>query len=465
LQKGIADRSVLALMTSKRTSIQCAALCALSFFLSPAVLAAAPNAQQLASYEQASEIERVKLLLHLAKSGDVEAVNLLLTNYPLQGPHAKNRVLFIEGLLLKSQGKLTQAAEKFRAALAQDPSLTLVRSELAQTLVELQEDDSAKHHLQLLAADAPNDEAASGIRSFMEQVDARKPYKFSGYVSLAPSTNLNSGSKHDTIYAPGVGQTFDINASSKAKSGFGVAGGLNAAYTKRLGNDFSFVAAGGANARLYDDKDFNSYTLSQSAELRYLVEHGYFGLAAVSSQSLKKDKVGLSYASYGPRFSTSLQVTARDHLSASATHEWRNYLNSKGVEGSAIMLNGSWTHAFNASLNASLFMGHDIIRSDTEGASYASTSGGVTVYKELTYGITARFTGEIERSNFEDYDALSATYREDTRLTGTIELTKRDLNLMGFAPSLSYSYSENLSNVNLYDFNNHAVDFRLTKDF
>lgn len=454
-----------ALNLKKFASHQCAALCALTFFLNAAASASVPNAQQLAAYERAPENERVKLLIHLAKRGDGEAVTALLNAQPLQGPHAGNRLLFIEGLVLKSQGKLTQAAEKFRAALAQDPSLSLVRSELAQTLVELQEDDSAKHHLQLLAADAPTEEAASGIRSFMEQVDARKPYKFSGYVSLAPSTNLNSGSKHDTIYAPGIGQTFDINASSKAKSGFGVAGGFNAAYTKRLGNDFSFVAAGGANARLYDDKDFNSYSLSQSAELRYMIKHGYFGLAAVSSQSLKKDKVGISYASYGPRLSTSLQISAKNHLSASATHEWRNYLDRKGLEGSATMFNGAWTHAFDASLNTSLFAGHDIIRSDTEGATYTSTSGGLTVYKELPLGITTRVTGEVERSNFKDYDALSLKFRKDTRLTGSIELTKRDFNIFGFAPSLSYSYSENLSNVNLYDFNNHAVDFRLTKDF
>jgi outer membrane protein len=454
-----------ALRLAKFASIQCAALCALNFFLPPIVSAAVPNAQQRAAYEQAPEIERVKLLLRLAKSGDVAAVETLLAAHPLQGAHANNRLLFIEGLLLKSKGKLKEAAEKFRTALAQDPSLTLVRSELAQTLVELQEDDSAKHHLQLLAAEAPTEEAASGIRSFIEQVDSRTPFKFNGYVSLAPSTNLNSGSKHDTIYAPGVGQTFDINSSSKAKSGFGVAGGMNAAYTKRLGNDLSFVAAGGANVRLYDDKDFNSYGLSQSAEIRHLVEHGYFGLGAVSSQSLKKDKVGVSYVSYGPRLSTSLQVTAQDHLSSSGTYEWRNYLDTKGLEGSALMLNGAWTHAFDASLNATVFAGHDIIKSDTLGASYTSTSGGLAVYKELTYGLTARLTGEIERSNFEDFDALSLAYRQDTRLTGSIEITKRDFNILGFAPALSYSYTDNLSNINLYDYNTHAVDFRLTKDF
>jgi outer membrane protein len=428
-------------------------------------VASTPSANQVQAFVGAPEIERVRLLMHLAKSGDGEAVETLLAAQPLQGPYADNRLLFIEGLLLKAQGKLTQAAEKFRAALAQDPSLTLVRSELAQTLVELQEDDSAKHHLQLLASEAPNEEIASGVRSFIDKVDARTPYKFNGYVSLAPSTNLNSGSKHDTIYAPGVGQTFDINTSSKAKSGIGVASGVNAAYSKRLGNDISFVAGGGANVRLYDDKDFNSYSMSQSAEIRHLVEHGYFGIGAVSSQSIKKDKLDLSYASYGPRFSTSLQVTAQNHLAASATYEWRNSLETKGHEGSALLLNGSWTHAFGSTLNATLFSGYEIINSETAGASYNALSGGLTVYKEIPFGITARLTGEAERSNFSDFSALALTYRKDMRLTGKIELTKRDLDIMGFAPALSYSYTENLSNINLYDFNTHAIDFRLTKDF
>jgi outer membrane protein len=44
-------------------------------------------------------------------------------------------------------------------------------------------------------------------------------------------------------------------------------------------------------------------------------------------------------------------------------------------------------------------------------------------------------------------------------------LTKRDWNIIGFAPSISYNYTNNLSNINLYDYDNHAVDFRLTKDF
>jgi outer membrane protein len=44
-------------------------------------------------------------------------------------------------------------------------------------------------------------------------------------------------------------------------------------------------------------------------------------------------------------------------------------------------------------------------------------------------------------------------------------LTKRDLNIFGFAPSLEYTYTDNISNISLFDYDSHAIDFRLTKDF
>jgi outer membrane protein len=445
---------------------QRAALCALVFFCgSHSIAAAAPSEQQIAAYEAAPENERVKLLIHLAKSGNHNDAAQLLEQFPLEGPHAANRTLFIEGLILRANGDLTGAAENFRAALANDPSLTLVRAELAQTLVVLQEDDSAKHHLKLLAADAPNEEAAQGVRSFLDQVDSRKPYKFSGYVSLAPSTNLNSGSKHTTVYSPVFGAALDIDDASQAKSGIGVASGVKAAYSKRLGNDFTFVAAGSADARLFNDPDFNSYSLSQSIEMRHLVKHGYVGLGAVASQSLENDDFGLSYISYGPRMSASLQLTAKNHLSSSATYEWRDNLQSGGTDGTALMFDAAWTHGFNSSFSGTLLGGYDVINSDVDQQSYNSITGGLSIYKELPFGITTNASAIIAKNDFEGYYALAGAFRKDKRLTGSVQVTKRDWNLYGFAPSLSYTYTNNLSNISLYDFDNHAVDFRLTKDF
>ncbi len=448
--------------------VQRASICALAFFVTLATQhaqATTPNAQQLVAYEAASEVERVKLLIFLAKNGEVENVRMLLSQYPLQGPHATNRMLFIDGLLLKSEGRLTQAAEKFRGALAADPSLTLVRAELAETLVTLQEDDSAKHHLKLLAAEAPSEAAASGIRSFIDKVDSRTPFKFSGYVSFAPSTNLNNGSKNDTVYSPVLNANLVIDDANKAKSGLGVAGGLNAAYTKRLGNDFMFVTAGNANARLYDNSDFNSYGLSETAELRFLVKHGHFGFGGVSSQSLDTTDYAPSYISFGPRFSASLQVTAKDHITGGVVHEWRETLDVANSQSTALMFDAAWTHAWNSSFTTTLFSGLDVINTNSDQTSYRSLSGGLSIYKELPRGITANVTGIYTQSDFEGYNGILALTRADQRLTGSIELTKRDFNIFGFAPSVSYSYTDNLSNADNYDYDNHAVDMRLTKDF
>jgi outer membrane protein len=454
------------LTSSSMKQIQRAAFCALVFFCSPSLSAnAAPSAQQLEAYEAAPENERVQLLMHLAKNGQQDDAAYLLQQFPLEGRHAANRKLFIEGLILKAKGDLTGAAENFRAALAQDPSLTLVRAELAQTLVVLQEDDSAKHHLKLLAADAPNDEAAQGVRSFLEQVDNRKPYKISGYVSLAPSSNLNNGSKHTTVYSPVFGGFLDIDQAGQANSGIGLAGGVKGAYSKRLGNDLTFVAAGSVDSRIYNNPDFNSYSLSQSIEMRHLVKHGYLGLGAVSSQALENDDIGISYVSYGPRLSTSLQLTAKNHFSSSATYEWRNNLENGGTDGTALMFDAAWTHGFNSSFSGTLFGGYDVITSDAKTQSYNSISGGFSIYKELPFGVTTNATAMAVQNDFVGYYALAGAFRKDTRLIGSIELTKRDWNIIGFAPSISYNYTNNLSNINLYDYDNHAVDFRLTKDF
>ncbi len=446
------------------------ALCALSFllFASATTLTAKvvePSPQQIAEYEASTESTRVKLLINLAKSGQHDLAESLLKRYPLTGPFGKNRQLFVEGLILKARGNLTGAAKNYRTALADDPSLTLVRAELAQTLFLLEEDDSAKHHLNLLMAEAPNDYEAQGIRSFIDTIDARRPFKFSAYVSVAPSTNVNNGSSNDTIYAPLWGVDMDIDDSSREQSGIGFSTGFSAGYSHRLGNDFSVVLGGGVNATLYTDPDFNMYSASQSAELRYLLTDGFLGAGLVASENMKNDEIGLSYYSYGPRISLQKAITPQDRINLSSVYEWRTYPDSSSNDGTALMVDGSWNHAFDSSLTASLGAGYDRIKAETDFISYETYSGSFGLYKELPKGITVDLNGEVRLSEFDAMHPIAGVTRKDTRLTGTVALTKRDFNIWGYAPSLEYTYVYNDSNISLYEFDSHALDFRLSKDF
>jgi outer membrane protein len=446
-------------------------ICALSCVIlsSTAVMAkrasVEPTPQQISEYEASNEKTRVNLLIHLSKSGQHELAASLLKRYPLTGNFARNRTIFIEGLILHGRGNLTGAAQKYRSALANDPSLTLVRSELAQTLFELQEDDSAKHHLSLLMAEAPSEAEAKGIRSFIDTIDARRPFTFNTYISLAPSTNVNNGSSLKTIYDPFGGQ-ITIDPDSRKKSGVGLSTGASAGYAKRLGNDFSFVMGGSANAYLYDKKVYNSLGTSESAELRYIYDGGHLGFGMVASQTTKSDASGFSYYSYGPRVSLQKDFTPRDQLNLSSVYEWRNYPDNSLNDGTALMVDGSFNHAFTADLNVSVNAGFDRIISGIDYNSYRSYSAGLGLYKELPYGITTNLHGEYSTSNFDAM--LGFPYflvRKDKRYTGTISLTKRDFNIWGYAPALEYTYLYNHSNIANYEFDSHALDFRLTKDF
>jgi tetratricopeptide (TPR) repeat protein len=448
--------------TRKRT-----VFCALSCLLLASTMALAakpvePTPQQVSEYEASPESTRVKLLINLAKSGQHDLAESLLKRYPLKGEFGPNRQLYIEGLILKARGNLTGATKKYRTALADDPSLTLVRSELAQTLFILQDDDSAKHHLNLLMAEAPSEYEAQGIRAFIDTIDARRPFTFGAYVSVAPSTNVNNGSSIDKVYYSNGDY---IEVGEQQKSGVGFNTGLNAGSSHRLGNDFSIVLAGGFNASIYSDSDYNAFGASQSAELRYLLTGGFLGAGLVASENMKNDELGMSYYSYGPRLSVQKAISTRDRINLSSVYEWRNYPDDSESDGTALIIDGSWSHAFDSSLIAGLNAGFDRVESGVDFNSYEAYSAGMSAYKELPHGITADLHGEVRFADFDSVFPLYGIVREDTRWTGTVSLTKRDFNFWGYAPAIEYTYIFNDSNIANYHYDSHALDFRLSKDF
>jgi outer membrane protein len=447
----------------------CLALCV------PPVLAATPSAEQLQGYEAADESARVRLLINLAKSGQHDMAEALLHRFPLQGPHAANRTLFIQGLISRARRDLKGAAELYRKALASDPGLSLVRAELAETLALMGEDDSAKHQLDRLMADAPTEEEANNIRAFIDRIDARRPFTYSAYISAAPSTNINNGSTNDTVYGSGspiVIDGFTVSGGgivptddSRAKSGIGVAAGGSMGFYHQLDSKFAFVFGAGIHGRIYDERRFDSLSLSQSAELRHAIEDGFLGAGLVASQALRTDELGFSYYGAGPRVSLFKQLTPQDRINASATYEWRKYKGNDASNGAALMIDGLWQHAFSSELGVGINAGYDRVTSGIDYQEYQAYSAGLSLYRELSHGVTVNLQGDYRLADFDAEMLLYNKERLDHQAAGSITLTKRDFNLFGYAPSLEYTYVRNFSNIPLYDFDSHTIDLTLTKDF
>lgn len=423
--------------------------------------------QQIAYYQSGTETARVRLLIELIRNNHGDMAETLMKRFPLEGPLAQNRMLFLEGLILESRGQLGASTTKFRAALANDPKLTLVRSELAQVLARLDETDSAKHHLELLVADAPNSEQAAGIRSFIQQLDEHHPLTFSGFVSVAPSTNINLGSSHQSVNTvlTGPSDPWNIDPANQKQSGIGITAGANVGYARRLGDHLQGVLAAGVDGTYYPTLSLATVGFNQTAELRYLFAENYIGLGGVSSQSVDSVNRSLGYISYGPRASFLLMLSQRDQLSGSATYEWRNYQNDPNANGQALLLTAVSTHAIDSSANVAMILGYENVVRQTDFNSYYDGTVGLGFYKELPRGVTLEGQGTIRLAGWDAVNPLAGYTRYDQNYTGSLTLTKRDWNLLGFAPSLNYTYTRNVSNIAVWDYDSHSIDLRFTKKF
>ena len=427
------------------------------------------------AFAKLPETERVRTLIMLARGGRHEIAAELLAKYPLTGRFAKNRTLFLEGLILKAQGHLPAAVEKFRAALAADSGLTMVRAELAHTLYLLGEDDGAKHHLELLRGAAPTSEQARDITSFIEAIDARRPVRISAYVGLSPSTNINNGSGY-TLTIGGLPYQF-----AKEESGIGVELGLNAAYHKELNDKLSAVVAFGANALQYEGNEFDQLSVSETAEIRHKTRAGYIGVGGLASQSLFGELADISTLmdfngdisswSAGPRFTLFHGIAPDLSFDADLTVLRQEYSDgSSYYNGWHTAIAGRLNKAFASDLTGYVRAGVERNRTDSrDDLDYWAFFGSAGVYKELPYGVTTSGEVRVRRQIYdENYSALVPQFAKphrDTLVGTTVSVWKRDFDILGYSPVIEYTFTWNSSNIGIFDYTSHTVDFRLTKEF
>lgn len=404
---------------------------------------------------------RFRVMLRLVKSGNHDIAGQLLRKYPLQGKFAQPRTLFLEGMIAKGRNDYRLASKKFRSALAIDPNLSLVRAELAHTLYLLEEDDGARHHLNLLKSSAPNAVVARQFDNFIDAIDARRPWTFDAYISMAPSTNFNNGTSEEIIIVNGL--PFRITGNSREKSGVGIRGGANAGYTLRAGKDLDFIVAAGVNFVEYEGKDFDDIIVSQSIFMRRQYGRGaiYVGGRANQRWSGRYEKSW----SIGPEIRIVHQIAPKTAIRTKLRHNFINYDVAEYREGWLFNMDNRLSYSLRDGTIGYLIGG--LIRGNTQRdyLDYWGLYGGIGVYHEAPYGITLYSETKVGRQlHDEEYLGLGFT-RKDTRVEVNMSLTKRDFDWYGFAPQLLYTYIRNFSNSPFDKFETHGANVTLTKSF
>jgi outer membrane protein len=412
--------------------------------------------------------QKFPLLEQLLITGRADVAARLLPQVRPVTAADKKQLRFYTAMVAKAQGRPREAIPIFRELLAADPHFARVRLELARTLFEVQDDEAAKHHFELvLGGSAAQPDLSNTVKEYLSALSSRRRWEFSSYVSIAPSTNLNQGSSNKVIELNGL--PFVLSDNNQKKSGIGVVTGFQGGYNLPLTGSLDLVTTAGLHVKRYSQKDFNDTLTSASVGPRWRFDAGHIGVYGTAEKRWMAD-ADLSTA-FGGLLAASYRLGVQDVVHGDIGCSQKRYSTMwfandlSYQDGHTCTLSARFEHSLDVTSYLRFLGGAADERAVAAHLSNRSWNAGAGVHRELPWGVSLYVQGLYTKRDYDGIFPGALEARRDQRLDLSANLTKRDLEVFGLAPMVQYTYTKNDSNVGFYQYDAHGVSVTLTKRF
>ena len=414
-----------------------------------------------ARWPQLDDVQRGMAIEQLISNGAFDEADQLLGAWkPTRADSVVHARLLLGGLR-KAQGRHDEAIEILRNLLTSQPKHLRARMELAHALFLKKEDESARHHFELVLGAASNPDLETTVRRFIDAMDQRRSWHFSTYVSIAPSTNFNQGANVKTAKLDGL--DFSLDEQNRKQSGIGLMTGVLGGYRLALTDRLDMVVGGGAHIREFKAESFDDIVASAEIGPRYRLS---FGDVAAYATVARRWFGGDAYSMvYGGRLHTMLRLSPRDLVNAGGTCVNKEHDALVHLDGWHCGSTLAVDHAIDAAGFIRVLGGFERERTQRAHLDYDGWNAGFGVYREMPFGISVYGQLLYTHRNYEGVYPTSREAREDERIDATAHFTKRDWRIFGLAPMVQYTYTRNLSNIGFHTFDAHSVTTTLTKRF
>jgi hypothetical protein len=423
-----------------------------------------------------------KLAFTAVKAGFAEDA-LRYTDALLQRDPADSSALVIRSQALRALGRDGPAKKAAHAAwdsADSDPARFGAAMVMAQALSTGGRRTAAQWWLRRAAQNAPNDKAEALARRDFGYVKSRNPWDVQINVSAAPSSNVNNGSRQDTLTLAGLPFEFVIEPEAQALSGFETGFGVTGTYrfspkgplrqtTARFGllgeavvlsngskavapnlsgRDFSFAAleAGVQHKRALDSAGKTAVRFGAAGG------RNWYGGALLSDYlrvetGLDRRLGPKSVLSFGATVDRVVRidspVQSSDRLEAEAG------LGRKIANGDRLSVGLMAARAVSASAE---------IRNEAVGVTFGWAKA------EPVAGIGLQASLRIESRVYEE-SAYVIGGREDMRLSANLSMSFEQVDYLGFSPVLQMQATRNRSNAALYDTQDFGITFGIKSSF
>lgn len=383
-----------------------------------------------------------------------------------QAPELAMETHFLAGFVDAETGRLDDAATEFRTILSARPDVTRARLELARVLMLQGKDAAADHHFRLAEEDGDlPPEIQRTISEARSIIRNRKNWNFNLDVGFAPDSNVNNATSArliDSIYG---NNTIELDDRARARKGIGQ----------------TLAVSGGVRLRLTDGKAVLIDADGQVINQRGTSADDISALIAAGPEVTMKSGARLSVQAlgvrrwYGGKLAQSgggARISFQQNLSQGQRIGFQ--IDGRRVESGYGDAYAGWQTSAYATYervvhrslvaSATLYARREALGLDAYSNSEFGTSIGIG--GELPHGINAGLSGGISRVLFDDpLPILSPKDRKDWRLNARAYLGARSLRVLGFSPSVTYTYNRAESSLDLYRTSRHRLQVGLARYF
>lgn len=370
---------------------------------------------------------------------------------------------FLEGYVAAETGDLPVAAKEFRAVLRERPDMTRARLELARVLMLQGKDSAADHHFRLAqeAADLPP-EIERTIRTQRGIIRDRRNWHLNIDVGLAPDSNINNATDSRTATFGGY-NPFNLNDDARRKSGVGQTATVSAGVRLRLSDGLAMVVDADGQVVNQKGKSADDISALLAAGPELTMKGG--AKAAVQVVGAQRWYGGRSARTGGGvRLTYQQTLDAGQRIGFQVDAQKFSSGFGRAFDGWTLAGYATYERVVNRSMiaSATLYARREDLRSPI----YSTTEygGNIGIGGELPHGLNAGLSAGIARILFDE-PLIGTIDHHDWRFNARAYLGARSIRVLGFSPSVTYTYNRNASTIDLYRTDRHRVTFGLARYF
>ncbi len=411
----------------------------------------------------------IQLAGDLVERGDFDHAAQILTQTPTLGGALEIERWFLLAQMAQKNNDWNGAAKIYHKILDAQPNLARVRFELALCYMHLKKWRRADYHMRLAMAGRDLDADVRQMMNYYRYIIRQnKNWNVWFNVGVAPDNNVNNATGGTECVATIFGlMCRELGAPERA---VGANFSLGGNYEFKMGDHWRWKSDATLYSNIYNKHDYDDLYLGVGSGPRYVWTNGDVWLAAIGARRWYGwEKYNWSY---GAKIDANYDFTRK--LSGGLSVRFmENKYDTFGefLDGQTYSLNGRATYAVAPSMYLTTRTG--IVRERTLDPAYAywQPNAAVGIGCELPLGFHVYVEPSVWWTWYDGprwvvyNNAFSEIAARDFTQRYGLTISNNKINIWGFVPALTVSFTRRDSNIWQRTYNKTALEFTMQQRF